>query len=57
MLNIFGVVRAVINCMLGGGRWLSIVLENGLLGFDVFFLLFHGSEGCGKSCMVSDFSL
>jgi hypothetical protein len=36
MLNMFRVVRAIINCTLGG-RWLSFVLEVGLSGFDVCF--------------------
>jgi hypothetical protein len=49
MLNIFSVVRVIINCTLGRGRWLPFVLEVGLLGFDVFFLLFHHPEGCGES--------
>lgn len=44
MLNMFNVVRAIIPCILGH-RWLSFVLEVGLLGFDVFFLLFFGPEG------------
>ena len=47
MLNMFRVVRAIINCTLGD-RWLPFVLGVGLLGFDVFFLLFLGHGSCGE---------
>jgi hypothetical protein len=35
---------------------LSFDLEVGLLGFDVFFLLFLGTEGCGESLYGGQFS-
>lgn len=43
MLNMFSAVMGSINCTLG---WFSYVLKVGLLGFDVFFLLFLGLEVC-----------
>lgn len=52
MLNMFSAVTDSINCTLG---WLSYVLEVGLLGFDVFFLLFLDPEVCGESLYGGQF--
>ena len=55
MLNIFRVVKAISNYMLGWGRHLFFVLYVGLWGFDVFLLLSSGPGRFEEILFVGQF--